>query len=356
MNVAALSEQTAADWRAIAAEAAESWFYHTPEWLAFVKAIGAGALVGDLSFLLYRDGVPVAICPLILEERDGYRRFTYLGEFVPFPAFAAWVDEGTRAKAIDVYASHVEALSREHGAAYTRVMLPALSGAAVAGGQPWNPLLRHGYLDVSAATQVLSLEPAEDALWRGIRKGHRSDIKRAASGCAVAVWDEQSVTDAKFDEYRTLHAIDAGRVTRAGATFEMMLSWLRAGRAVLVEAARDGAPVAFAVIIRYRAGAYYASSCKLPDLELPAMHLVQWETIKWLKAHGVGHYDLGMQYFAPSWHYVPSAKDISIAAFKRGFGGVTHRVDVVERFFSAAVLDQIGRARLHDLVAAQEQQ
>ncbi|HXG54329.1 MAG TPA: GNAT family N-acetyltransferase [Vicinamibacterales bacterium] len=357
MNILPLTDERADDWHAIAAASPDAWFWHTPDWLAFVKAVGAQYFVEDLSALIYVNREPLAICPVILEERGGYRRFTYLGEFLPFPAFRPGVIESVRAKAIEHYAAWLDALAVVRDVAYTRVIIPALAERTGNGGaDAWNPLLRHGYLDISTASQILDLRADVDALWQDVRKGHRSDIKRAAGSCDVRVWDDETITHETFDAYRTLHAIDAGRVTRGTATFDMMLGWIRKGNAVLVEARRGGEPVAFAVVILFGSGAYYASSCKHPDVDAPAIHLVQWETVKWLKAHGYRRYDLGLQYFGPAWTHVPSPKEISIARFKRGFGGATRRVDVAERFFSTAVLEQAGRERLQALIAAREHQ
>jgi hypothetical protein len=354
MNIVRLERQTIGAWNEIAAEAAEGWFWHTPEWLEFVKAVGASSFLDDLSSLIVLDQRPIAVCPVILEERGGYRRFSYFGEFVPFPAFRAGISESTRDRAIEVYAGWLAETALARSVAYTRVMLPTLSAAA-ANGHSWNPLLRHGYMEVSAASQILNLDEDLETLWRQMRKGHRSDVKRAAAHCEAVVWDAQSVTTEIFDRYRTLHAIDAGRVTRGPETFEMMLSWIRAGRGVLVEARQNSTSIAFAVIIAFREGAYYASSCKAPDVPLPSMHLIQWETITWLKAHGIRRYDIGMQHYGPTWAHVPTPKELSIASFKRGFGGSTRRIDVVERFYSPEILRQVGAERMQALLAGREQ-
>jgi hypothetical protein len=355
MHIQPLTDETAGPWNAIARESDESWFWHTPDWLAFVKAIGADFFVEDLSSLIVVDREPVAICPVILEDRGGYRRFTYLGECVPFPAFRKGVSESIRANALETYAGWLEQTAAARDVAYTRVIVPTLAECSTrCDPLPWNPLLRHGYLDISAASQVVSLDDEGEVLWRNVRKGHRSDVKRASEQCDAVVWDADTITDAKFDQYRALHAIDAGRATRAPATFDMMLAWIRRGHGILVEAHRGGSPVAFAVVILFRSGAYYASSCKDPTLTVPAMHLVQWTTITWLKAHGFRRYDLGLQYFGPAWSHVPSGKEISIASFKRGFGGTTRRVDVAERFYAPAVLQRVGGDRLQALIAERE--
>jgi Acetyltransferase (GNAT) domain len=338
-------------------ESAESWFWHTADWLAFAKAIGAEFFIDDLSALIYVDRDPIAVCPVILEERQGYRRFSYFGDFIPCPAFGSNVTESARLQAIEFYADWLDTTAAQRNVAYTRVFVPPLAAcrASSRDAQAWNPLLRHGYLDISGASQVIDLTPDVEQLWRNVRKGHRSDIKRAAGQCEARVWDAATVTDDTFDRYRTLHAIDAGRVTRTRETFDMMLAWIRAGHGVLVEAHQGDRPVAFAVVITFRGGAYYASSCKDPQVPLPSMHLVQWETIKWLKDHGVQRYDIGGQYFGPTWSHLPSEKELSIAHFKRGFGGTTRRVDTVEKFYSAALLKQLGGDRLQALLAGREQ-
>ncbi len=352
MDAPTLTASNTADWNALVSASDDAWFWHTTDWLSFVKILGAEYLVADVSFMLVLDGAIIAACPLMVEERGGYRRFSYFGEFIPSPAFRAGLSTTVRAAALNRYVAEVEALAEKHDVGYARVIVPALSPAALRLTTPsWSPLLRHGFLEASAATQIIALEDSEDVLWRAIRKGHRSDIKRAAA-CEVHVWDRDTISDEKFAEYRALHARDAGRVTRVPETFAMMHDWVRRGHAVLVEAAQGGRSVAFAVQILFRQAAYYASSCKEPDLAgLPAMHLLQWRTMVWLKLHGYTHYDIGAQYFGPRWDLVPSAKDLSIASFKRGFGGETRRVEIVERFFSAAVLERVGAERLKLLVA-----
>lgn len=344
-------------WNRVAPQSEDAWFWHTTEWLAFVKEVGAEFFVEDLSFLIYSGRDLVAICPVILELRDGYRRFTYLGEFIPYPAFRQGVKSELRTKALEYYARTLKGIAETRDVAYTRVTIPPLAPILYApGGYAWNPLLRHGYLDASASTQIIFLSESEDVLWGNIRKGHRTDIKRAGESCAIRFWDRQTITSEKFDEYRRLHARDAGRVTRSITSFNMMLDWIRQGTAVLVEAQHAGAAAAFSLVILFREGAYYASACKEPELiHITAMHLIQWETIRWLRSNGYRHYDLGPQYFGPRWDHVPTAKDISIARFKRGFGGVTLRINSIERFYSASVLACVGAHRLKALVSAQSE-
>jgi hypothetical protein len=335
-------------WSCLAAQSPDAWFWHTRAWLEFAVEVGRDHFISDLSFVIVNDSAPAAICPVILEAREGYRRFSYLGEFIPFPAFAHDLTEIAHAKLLEVYVGELERLADEHDVAYTRVAVPALSPGRFVPGPPMlNPLLEYGFFDLAWQTQVIDLTLPESELWKGLRKGHRSDVKRAAGAAVVSFWDQAAMTTGKFSEYRELHERDAGRVTRSAHSFDLMEQWIRDGTGVLVEAAIDGRPIAFALLVLFGAGAYYGSGCKDPDhASVPSSHLIQWESMRWLKLHGYRYYDIGVQHFGPQLHHVPSDKEIGIASFKRGFGGRTVPVLTAERFYSPALFEQQWKRRV----------
>jgi hypothetical protein len=341
-------------WNSFARESNDAWFWHTTQWLAFAAEVGAAHHLQDLSFGIVQDNAVVAICPLMLEDRDGYRRFTYLGESVPFPAFHNGVSAPARSQLSAFYVEELDRLAAEHHVAYTRIAVPALAPLRYEPVEPSiNPLVRFGFFDLPWMTQVIDLALPEGRLWQGLRKGHRCDVKRAAKEVTVSFWDEATVLPTKFQQYQELHAKDAGRVTRSQRSFDMMRSWIDCGHAVLVEAALNGQPVAFALILLFREGAYYGSGCKDPDhAALPASHLIQWESLLWLKRHGYRRYDIGVQHFTAQWHYVPSEKALGIAAFKRGFGGRTVPVLTAERFYAASVFEAESLRRIRTCAAS----
>jgi lipid II:glycine glycyltransferase (peptidoglycan interpeptide bridge formation enzyme) len=132
-----------------------------------------------------------------------------------------------------------------------------------------------------------------------------------------------------------------------------MQEWVQRGHAVLVEARHAGQPAAFALIIVFGAGAYYGSACKDPDLaDIPASHLIQWETIRWLKAQRFEWYDLGPQQFSPQWFDPGDPKQVSISLFKRGFGGLTIPLVTAEFFYSKPLLEQAVERRWREYLEA----
>ena len=107
------------------------------------------------------------------------------------------------------------------------------------------------------------------------------------------------------------------------------------------------------MLICYKTGAFYASGCRDPERpDVPGSHLLQWEVIRWLKANGFTLYDVGLQFAGPQWFNVPSAKEESIAIFKRGFGGLTVPLVTAERFYDHATLARMFSARVRALAEA----
>jgi len=242
----------------------------------------------------------------------------------------------------------------EEDVGYVSVRVPSVAKYYLAYGMPFvNQLLKYGFVDLAFLTQVIDLRKDVGVLWADIRKGHKSDIKCAGQVCEAKVWDQHTIMTEKFREYQSLHRKDAGRVTRSQRTFDLMLSWVRQGLAILVEANYRGQAVGFSLVILFSTGAYYGSSCKDPDCpDIAASHLIQWRTIRWLKEHHFEWYDMGLQQFCLQWFDPASPKDISIALFKRGFGGVTIPLVTAEFFYSKALMEQTFKKRWREYLSA----
>ena len=348
-----MSSDTRQEWDALARRFDGAWFFHLPTWADFVREVSGAGFIADLSFTVTVGTEIAAVCPVMLEAGSDGPQFSMARTALPFPAIKPGLAPGVERRAYTDYLETLAALAEEHGAGLVSIgeKFPAIrpdAPAVIA-----TTLARAGFFDVSQQTQVIDLSKPVEQLWAGVRKGHRSDIKRAKTRCTASIWDESTITTDKFREYQALHAKDAGRVTRSQRSFDIMESWIRDGLAVLAEVALDGRAIAFAVIMNFRGRAYYGSACQDPDhSRLGASHLLQWEVIQWLKAHGSKAYDVGHQYFGPQWHQQPSGKDISIAEFKRGFGGETVNVYAGEYFYSLDALSAVTGRRLEAYGAA----
>ena len=355
MDVVALANKE--EWDRLAGQSGDAWFWHTTHWMDYVKEYSGERYIGNPSFYIVENRETLAICPLSVEagsHDETVKQFSFMGLPVPFPAMRNGLSYEKRQMVLKLYTETLTSLAQEEDVEYVSVRVPSVTRSYLNYGIPIaNPLLRYGYIDLAFLTQVIDLGKSVKELWAEVRKGHKSDVKGAGESCRVNVWDQENITSDKFQQYQLLHKKDAGRATRSQKSFDLMLSWVRNGHAVLVEAEHGGHPAGFSLVILFGTGAYYGSSCKDPDNpDIPCSHLIQWSAIQWLKEHGYERYDIGLQQFYPQWFEKASPKDISIASFKRGFGGRTIPLMTAEFFYSRSLLKSTFEKRLCGYLSA----
>ncbi len=343
-------------WGALCGESPDAWFWHTREWLDYSVAYRPDLQARERSLLVVEGSRVHAVAPLLVERHPHGVELSFGGGHGPALALGAagGASDGLRRRVEDAGWQAVDGIAREEGALRARFAWSPLAPSAQQ--QHLLPLLARGAVDTSLATQVIDLGPSLNALERGMRKGHRADVKRAGSLFTVEVLHGPQVAHERLAAYQAMHARAAGRVTRAQATFDMMFDWVRQGLAALVEASQDGQPVGFALLFLHGAGAYYGSGCTDPDAgDLPVGHALQWGAITWLREHGYARYEIGWQQYGPLPHDVPSAKEVNIARFKRGFGGQPLPLHRAERYYDAAFYRQVAAERTEAYAASLSQ-
>lgn len=354
MDIVSFADLGDVAWQEAVNSSDDAWFWHTRVYTNFLLELNKERGVQDISFAFVDKSHVLAVCPLYLDEVAGTPLLGCGDEPVPFPALARTLLPSARERVQELYFKELGRLAKLHGAEHTRIRISPMSRNHIANVlRPFNPLARYGFLDLPVSTQIIDLRLEEEALWTDVRKGHRYDIRRAEKVCETVFWDRATITPDVFARYQQLHGKDAGRVTRSQRSFDIMLGWVEAGHAVLVEALREGSSVAFVLITLFSDGAFYGSGCKDPEaLDLNASHMLQWKTMLWLKAFGCNYYDMGLQYFGPQWSHVPSDKEINISKYKRGFGGVTIPVHTGEFFYEPLRLERVLQKRFEQLSAA----
>jgi hypothetical protein len=345
MEIDSLDSNKREEWNEFAKRSHDAWYWHTTQWIDYTEEYAKERVCAYLSFSVTENSKTLAICPLIVERSasdEDVKQFSFSAGPIPFPAMRNDLSSQKRQRVLKFYLQVLEAKAREEGVDYVSIRVPSVAKYYLTRDMPFaNPLLKYGFVDLAYLTQVINLKNDLATIWADLRKGHKSDIKRAERVCEVKVWNQHTITAEKFSEYQLLHAKDAGRVTRSQRSFDLMLSWIRQGQSILVEAEHNGQPVAFSLMITFGTGAYYGSSCKDPDRpDIAGSHLIQWATIRWLKDHHFEWYDVGLQQFYPQWFDPAGPKDLSIAKFKRGFGGVTVPLVTGEYFYSRALLEK----------------
>jgi hypothetical protein len=344
------------EWNKLCDESPGAWFWHTREWLDYSVAYRPDLQARERSFLVTEGSKVQALMSLLVEHHPQGAELSFGGGYGPALAIGAAgaASDGLRQRVEEAGWRAVDGIAWEEGALRARF---AWSPLAPGGGQlRLLPLLAWGAVDTSLATQVIDLSLPLHVLERGMRKGHRADVKRAGGLFTLQVLHGPQVATERLAAYQAMHARAAGRVTRAQSTFDMMFDWVRRGFAALVEASRDGEPVGFMLLFLHGAGAYYGSGCTDPGaIHLPVGHALQWAAITWLKEHGYARYETGWQQYGPLPHDIPSAKEVNIARFKRGFGGDPWPLYRAERYYDAAFYRQVAAGRAEAYAAALSQ-
>jgi hypothetical protein len=362
MDIISLTPDCYEDWDAFSLGCDHAWFWHTTAWLDYTLAYRPDLTPASKSFMVVDGGQVQAICPLILEEfptggdGNGVREFSFGGGFGPPPAFSTQTQDDPRVKqaVADACFDQIDELAREFNVGRVSFAIPPLAKSSWDSQvSPENWLARRGYADVSIHTQVIDLSLTPTDLLGGMRKGHRSDVKRGSKQMEIVALGADEISRDQFDQYQALHQLAAGRVTRPQSTFDSMFEWIKSGNGALICAKYDGDFVAFALLTVYKDGAYYGSSCTHPDYaRTQAGHGIQWRAMEWLREHGVHRYDLGWQQFGPLPYDFPTDKELAIAHFKRGFGGDTVPFFRAEKFYSTAYYGSITADRAKAYVAA----
>lgn len=354
-----LSSEQVSLWDDCVRRSDESWFWHTTQWMRYTAELASDYFVENASFFVMENAQVIALCPLLIEKDIGsqgeYRQFCYSRWSTPAPVVMNSGNLSRKQKIMQFCLDEIQRIATQKNIAYISLHIPVVTETHMIECLPRvNPFVKYGYTYLPYQTRVIDLRNEEAALWQGVRKGHQADIKKASRMLKITIWDAANISDEKFRYYQHLHHKDAGRIIRSGKTFDLMHDWILHGEAVLIEASFEDRPVGFALIIVYKKGAYYGSACKDPDnVNVPAGHLIQWEAIKYLKKRGVFFYDLGLQEYGPQWFCNPSSKEISIAQFKRGFGGGAVPIMVSEYFFSKDLMREKYLQRMNENLGLQ---
>jgi hypothetical protein len=307
------------------------WFWHTTRWRDYTLAYRPEANARSLAFALGDDDGVRAVVPLMREERDGAMELSFGGGACWAPAIERTLGRAERAAVLRRAMEEIDSRAEAEGAGVASLQLSPL-GPAFEADLPvfLGETARAGWSDRSLATQVLPLDDEPEELRAGLSTNHRRSLAKAERELEVTVSEERTA----LEELRRLHLAASGRQTRPDETWELMGDWLADGHGAVAVARADGRALGAIYVLAFGEGAYYASGANHPEAgRLPVGHALHWGAALWLRGRGLRRYELGLQQFGPLAHDLPSTKELGIARFKRGFGGLTLPLAVRERFY-----------------------
>jgi hypothetical protein len=352
MKIVSLRRADWDKWNKFCMQSDDAWFWHTTWWMEYALQHNPELLGKSKSFFITDGSRILAICPLIVEEHAhqdvGHREFSYSGSYGVAPATSNELSEKGRRAILRLVFDHIDSLAIKNCVERMSLRCSPLSPSySIASTPQSNWLMRYNLMDVSLNTQVIDLDDDLDNIRRSMRRDTRKHIDNASQYLTVQIFNNENITRDIFEQYRELHYLAAGRVTRPGSTFEMMYSWIQMGFAVLFGATLEGEYVGFFFVTTYKSGAYNGSSCRDPNHhKIPIGHFLRWQIARWLKSQKFKCYELGIQQYNWLLHDFPSQKEINISEAKRGMGGLTIPLFQGEKYYSKDYFRQILQNRV----------
>lgn len=350
MDVVKLTEEKYKEWDDFCMESDDAWFWQTSEWLEYTLNYKPLLKPESKSFMVFKNNQIVAICPLILENYENIKEFSFGGDHGPVPAFANSLTVKERHDVEKFVFEHIDNLAKENNVSRARFRFTILNKSFIeAQYLKFNFLMKFGYINNSLNTQIINIKQPIEKLKNGLRHGHRSDIDRANKILKSQVFDKKNITKEIFNSYSNLHSKAAGRITRPKKTFDIMYSLIEKRNAFLIGAKKDNIFVGFSYFFVYKNNVYYGSSCTDPISDkLPVSHFIQWAAIEEMQNKKFSFYEIGWQYFSNEIYDLPDKKQIDIAKFKRGFGGLTVPLFRGEKFYNKEYFLKTYRERINN--------
>ncbi|MBU4348540.1 GNAT family N-acetyltransferase [Patescibacteria group bacterium] len=338
MKIVDFSEINKQEWDNFCLKSDSAWLRHTSHWIKFSEENGDSNL--NLSFGVIEDGKLLAVIPLIAQpipDEAGLMEFEMGGNSIPFPVLLNSIPDSLKNEIIKLIFKEIDNRAKNHKISYSRFFIDPLIEPLLNDFYKSNPLLEFGFNDSSLATNIIDLSLEEDSILRGMRKGHKSDIKFALKNKdqEVVFFDKENISSEIFDKYKDIYFSAAGKKVGNDKRWKNTLELIKDGFAILIMIKRGGNYISGIIILCYKNKSYYGFSATLPDFkkERGVGHLLQWETIKYLKNKGFKYYETGWNFLPIISEDVYSQKELNISFFKAGFGGKKYPLFRGEKFY-----------------------
>ncbi len=294
----------------------------TPLDVEYSKEYASGSKFEDVSFIAEENGAPLMGLRIAVREHpDGRREISGFGRHLVFVE-GKIPDAPQRDGAAGMVREELQKILQAHeGApAFYFELRPTLSPVG-------RLLLDAGGTATARFTQLIDLSAPETQLRSQIRKSYKSLLNWGSKNLALRLLDHSNVTPEAMEQFRQLHIEVAGRETRSKQSWDMQLEMIRQQEAFMVLGELEGRLVTAGLFLHSAKYCLYGVSASKRELfEKPLGHIILWTAILQAKKIGCHYFELGEQLFPRQGATPPTAKELNISGFKKGFGGETKTV------------------------------
>lgn len=334
-------EHARESWDRIVEADSYAWFYQTFDTYRLALSSATAHNPIDCSFFLLRDGHPVAVAPLIIENMPIGDRAFLQGvyspgvPFIPYPAFAgdAIRDDAEEFTCAEIFA-------RAHNAGAGRIVMRLIPPLNTDEDMSKRIERIAERFDAIVSPLPHHLATVSKEMLGTIRS--RYDYKHFSPRFDCTIADGEEVTQELVATYAALHAKDAGREVRSLESYGLQARMAErgAGFYVIVKNKADGSIGGMALIYTVKGAAYYASVAVDPACQKQCIgYLLQARAVEELLVRGIRFYDLGQKTGAPTFVEPGSSKLQGISHFKNKFSGNgSYTTYQLEKYFTRECL------------------
>ncbi len=306
-------------WQRLHAEDALQVPMLTPLDVQYSKEYARESKFEDVSFIAEENGAPLmGVRAAVRTHPDGRREISGFGRAILFLE-GKIPDAPQRDGAAGLVREELRNLlsANEDASAFYSELRPTLSPVG-------RLLLDVGGKATARFTQVIDLSAPETQLRSQIRKSYKSLLNWGNKTLAIRLLDHCTATATAMEQFRQLHIEVAGRETRSARSWDLLLEMIHQREAFMLAGELEGQFVTAALFLNSPKYCLYGVSASKRELfEKPLGHIVLWTAILQAKKIGCHFFETGGQLFPRHGIPQPTAKELNISGFKKGFGGET---------------------------------
>ncbi|MCO6354221.1 hypothetical protein GBO14_05585 [Pseudoalteromonas shioyasakiensis] len=269
----------------------------------------------NISFCVSK-GNKAYLLVFICEAKE--KRFDYFN----FPIKFLWcknIDEPTRKGATSLAIKHLNQLLNGNKLDYQESVSYGLSSFAT-------HLLKIGYKPNLLFQQIINLTFPETVLFSNLRKVYRANVRWGEKNIVFKIINSNSIYPGIMKDFKALHIFISGKETRSSLTWQLQEEMIEKGEAFAVLGFLNNELISASLFPFSKSECYYGVGAYRRDLfSKPISHSSIWNAITYAKQIGCKTFSMGEAYFdqlnTDNSKRITD-KELSIAHFKQGFGGV----------------------------------
>jgi len=295
--------------------------FYTKAFRQYEKLLFSDRMIFDDSFVVVSEAKEVlALVPLYaFKNENGLLQYSYGADYLRGPIISGGEGKKSFNKTSDFVFQAIDEIAAQKRISRCLMMIEPVE--LLQQRHYFNYYLEYGYEDASTVGCLIEYGKKEELLWSDVRKSYRPLINKAIRTYKSVIIGQNNFDFDLCEEFRKMHHLAAGRITRPANTFYCMYEMIKSGNAFLILIQNtDLKTIGAYYFLVHGPYGFYGSAATDPSLDSQSGvgHLGLWSGILFAKKQGCQFMDLGQLLMRPGG---VTEKEKNIFLFKTGFGG-----------------------------------